>query len=234
VSGAVDRALAALPEEGVPSWRSLVLEELARDPARRRALDEAYAAGPVNPAPENLFRAFRECPFGRTSVVLCGQDPYPDPAFAVGLAFSVPPGEKQAQSLRNILRERRDDVGGVSEAESGDLSCWARQGVLLLNTSLSVRAGEPNSHRALWGDFAPRLLALLCARRAEPLVFLLWGREAGALGRTLEAQPQAGPRLFLYAAHPSPRSARRGFFGSRPFSRANGFLRASGAREIVW
>jgi len=236
--GVLARELEALPCGGAYSWYDLLSEELAGDPAHYASLDAAitaaYAAGGVNPAPENLLRAFRECPLEKTSVVICGQDPYPNREHAMGLAFSVPSGAKQAQSLRNILRELESDVGGSAEAKSGDLSCWARQGVLLLNTSLTVEEGRPNSHQTLWRGFAASLLARLNVRREGPLVYLLWGGQAAALGGRLRAVPAPGPRAFLCSAHPSPLSAYRGFFGSRPFSRANDFLRENGAAEILW
>ena len=234
--GILERQWQALPDEG---WRDILGEVFAADPARYGELDRTltalYETQTVNPAAENLLRAFRACPAERTVLVLCGQDPYPNREHAMGLSFSVPAGAKLPPSMKNILKELESDIGGVPLAAGGDLSGWAQQGVLLLNTSLSVREGEPNSHKALWSGFAVEVLTRLNQRRQGPLSFLLWGRQAHEIGRRMErTAPADAPRQYLYGVHPSPLSAYRGFFGSRPFSRINGFLAEHGEQPIQW
>ena len=236
--GILEQQLLQLPNCGERSWRELIGSEFSADRERYAALDrtltERYQTGAVNPPPEHIFRAFRECPFDETVVVICGQDPYPNASHAMGLSFSIPAGVKKPPSLKNILTELESDIGPEIRVGEGDLTSWARQGVLLLNTVLTVDAGAPNSHKKLWDGFAIRLLSQLNSLQKKPLVFLLWGNQAGALGEYLQKQVAAAPRLFLYSVHPSPLSAYRGFFGSRPFSRINQFLSDHGETPIQW
>jgi uracil-DNA glycosylase len=206
----------ALQGEGV--W-----EELCRLAERARAADG------IAPAPERIFRALDLVPPDAVRVVLLGQDPYPTPGHADGLCFSVQPGVAPPRSLRNIFREMQDDLG-VSPSSHGDLEAWARQGVLLLNTVLTVRLGAANAH-AGWGwqkvtDGIIRATASL----QQPIVFLLWGKSAEAKASLIGA----GRHLILTAPHPSPLSARRGFFGCRHFSKANAWIEAQGAKPIDW
>ena len=224
---------------GERSWHRLLAMEFARDPERYADLDRTltalYAAEPVNPARENLLKAFAACPLESVRVVICGQDPYPNASHAMGLSFSVPAGVKLPPSLKNILQELESDIGPEVQVRSGDLTPWAEQGVLLLNTALTVREGEPNSHKALWDGFAVRVLSLLNQYQQKPLVFLLWGKQAQDIGARMEKTAPTGyPRKFLYGVHPSPLSAYRGFFGSRPFSQINAFLQAQGQKPIRW
>lgn len=179
------------------------------------------------PAPQAIFRALELTPRERVRVVILGQDPYPTPGRATGLAFSFPRGEAPRDSLRNILAELASDTGQARQ--DGDLSGWARQGVLLLNTVLTVPAGRPQGHRDLgWQALSTEVLAATASD--GPRAFLLWGGPAQRLGARL---PRDG-HLFLESAHPSPLSARRGFFGSRPFSAVNGWLERRGAAPIDW
>ena len=160
-------------------------------------------------------------------MVILGQDPYPTPGRATGLAFSYPPGVRPAHSLANILRELAEDTGAARA--DGDLTGWARQGVLLLNTVLSVPVGMPDGHRDFgWQRLAGQVLARVAAR---PTAFVLWGRPAQAV-----AAPHLGGagHLVLRSPHPSPLSARRGFFGSRPFGAVNAWLVARGEAPIRW
>ena len=179
------------------------------------------------PGRSDIFRAFR-VPIESVRVVIVGQDPYPTPGHAVGLAFSTNRDVRPLpRSLANIYAELRDDVG-IPPAEHGDLSRWAEQGVLLLNTSLTVREGDAGSHRAWpWRDVTGAAIRAL-AERGGPLVAVLWGREAQW------AAPLLSGIDLIESAHPSPLSARRGFFGSRPFSRVNGLLVAQGGNPIDW
>jgi uracil-DNA glycosylase len=180
-----------------------------------------------HPAPEVLFRALELTPRDKVRVVILGQDPYPTRGRATGLAFSFPPDQPPRDSLRNILAEVAADTGQTRA--SGDLSAWARQGVLLLNTALSVPAGQANGHRHLgWDSLAREVLAATAAD--GPRAFLLWGGPAQRLCRDL---PRAG-HLFLESPHPSPLSAHRGFLGSRPFSATNRWLAGRGEPPIDW
>ena len=179
------------------------------------------------PAPEYLFRALDLTPRERVRVVILGQDPYPTEGRAQGLAFSFPKGERPRDSLKNILAELGADTGDLKM--DGDLSAWARQGVLLLNTALSVPLGQANGHKAWgWDKLVREILQTTAAD--GPRAFLLWGAPAQKLCSSL---PREG-HLFLESAHPSPLSAYRGFFGSKPFSKTNEWLVARGEPPIDW
>lgn len=179
------------------------------------------------PAGPNILRAFRE-PMADVRVLISGQDPYPTPGHPMGLSFSVAPDVRPLPgSLVNIFRELTDDIG-VRPCEHGDLSAWASQGVLLLNRVLTVRAGTPASHRGRgWEKVTEQAIRALVGR-GGPLVAILWGRDAQTL------KPLLGDVPTIESAHPSPLSASRGFFGSRPFSRANDLLVQQGAEPITW
>lgn len=182
----------------------------------------------LQPGPDAVFRALALCPPEKTRVVILGQDPYPTAGNADGLAFSVPPGKSLPASLRNIYREMTDDIGCTPP--DGDLGRWAEQGVLLLNTALTVPVGEANGHARLgWGPLVAEVLARVAALR--PLVFILWGGPAQKLAaKTVDL---SGHQVIA-SPHPSPLSSYRGFFGSRPFSRTNEWLIARGDRPIDW
>jgi uracil-DNA glycosylase len=183
----------------------------------------------VYPPAEEVWAAFACTPFERVRVLLLGQDPYHQPGQAHGLCFSVRPGVPRPPSLVNIFRELHDDLG-CPIREDGDLTGWAEQGVLLLNTVLTVRAGQAHSHRGQgWERFTDAVIAKL-NDRAPPLVFALWGNPAQRKARLIDTRRQA----VVLAAHPSPLSAHRGFFGSRPFSAINQALRRLGQDEIDW
>lgn len=214
-------------------WQTLLAGDLAQPwfEALERRVDAAYRAGPVFPPREKLFAAFAAAPPERVRVVILGQDPYHEPGQAMGMAFSVAEGVRLPPSLRNIFQERQSDLG-LPPPASGDLTAWARQGVLLLNTVLTVEAGRANSHKDLgWQRLTDAVLAALTTL-PQPMAFVLWGSQArkqAALCRS-----GAGPRLVLESAHPSPLSAYRGFFGSRPFSQVNDFLVEHGESAIDW
>lgn len=211
-----------------PGWAA-ALEPVAPDIARMgdflRA--EVAAGRPYLPVGDRVLRAF-EAPLDEVRVLIVGQDPYPTPGHAVGLSFSVDPSVRPVpRSLQNIYRELRDDLGIPAPAD-GDLTPWARQGVMLLNRVLTVRAGETGSHRGRgWEAVTDHAIRALVAR-AAPLVTILWGRDAGTL------RPLLGDTPIVASAHPSPLSASGGFFGSRPFSRANEYLVAAGAQPVDW
>jgi uracil-DNA glycosylase len=179
------------------------------------------------PAGSAVFRAFSE-PLASAKVLLVGQDPYPTPGHPMGLSFSVSPGLKALPpSLRNIFREYTDDLGFPPPA-TGDLTPWTMQGVMLLNRVLTVNPGSPGSHRGRgWEHVTEQAIRVLSARGA-PLVAVLWGKDAQGL------RPLLGDTPIVESVHPSPLSAHRGFFGSRPFSRANSLLREQGADPVDW
>lgn len=179
------------------------------------------------PAGDQVFRAFAE-PLAEVQVLIVGQDPYPTPGHPIGLSFAVAPDVRPLpRSLQNIYTELESDLG-IPRPESGDLRPWSRQGVMLLNRSLTVAPGSPASHRGKgWEAVTDRAIEAL-VERGGPLVAILWGRDARSLAPRLEGVP------IITSAHPSPLSASRGFFGSRPFSRANELLRSHGGRGVDW
>lgn len=208
-----------------PDWAG-ALAPVAEDFPR---IEEFLATetGQVLPAPDAILRAFT-LPFAEVKVLIVGQDPYPTPGHAVGLAFSAAPQVRPVpRSLVNIFKELQDDVG-VPIPDHGDLSVWAEQGVLLLNRVLTVRAGEAASHQGGGWERITECAIRALAARGTPLVSVLWGRAAGTLAPLLEPTP------VLLSPHPSPLSARRGFFGSRPFSRVNAHLASQGAAPVDW
>lgn len=217
-----------------PDWAEALAPEAARIHTIGDELERRRRSGThILPPPESILRAFA-LPADRVKVLIIGQDPYPTPGHAVGLSFSVAPTVRPLpRSLVNIYKELKDDLG-IEPAPHGDLSAWADQGVLLLNRALSVDAGQANSHRNLgWEPITELAVRTLAARRRAdgspaPLVAVLWGRQAQALSPLLGAAPR------VESAHPSPLSASRGFFGSRPFSRVNTMLREQGASPIDW
>ncbi|GAA2991335.1 uracil-DNA glycosylase [Streptosporangium longisporum] len=179
------------------------------------------------PSGPNVLRAFQQ-PFDQVKVLIVGQDPYPTPGHPIGLSFSVAADVKPIPgSLRNIYKELTEDLG-LPMPSNGDLTPWTEQGVLLLNRVLTVMPGKPASHRGKgWEEITARAIEALVAR-GTPLVSILWGRDA----RTL--RPMLGDLPAVESAHPSPLSARSGFFGSRPFSRTNDLLRQQGATPVEW
>ena len=191
-------------------------------------IEAALASDPreILPPARTRFAALERCQPEATRVVILGQDPYPTPGHAHGFAFSVTPETPLPRSLKNIFREMADDLG--TSPTTGDLTPWAAQGVLLLNTALSVPSGAAGAHAKLgWSTLTTQILAHL---DPAPRAFLLWGRPAQAFAKHL-AQPH---HLIVESAHPSPLSASRGFFGSRPFSRVNAWLETRGQTPITW
>ena len=211
-----------------PDWADALAPVAGRIAAMGDFLRAELAAGRgYFPAGANVLRAFTR-PLGDVRVLVVGQDPYPTPGHAVGLSFSVAPNVRPLpRSLANIYAELNTDLG-IAPAVHGDLSAWFSQGVLLLNRVLTVRPGAPGSHRGKgWEQVTQQAIEALVAR-GGPLVAILWGRDAQNL------QPMLGDVPVIASAHPSPLSARSGFFGSRPFSRTNAALEAQGASPIDW
>ncbi len=191
---------------------------------------ERAAGQIIYPADRDIFNAFRYTAYERLKVVILGQDPYHEPGQAMGLAFSVPAGIQVPPSLRNIFAELSRDVPGFAIPNHGNLIPWARQGVLLLNTVLTVRAGQAFSHHNQgWEEFTDGVIRAV-NEHAQGVVFMLWGRPA----RSKAALIDRSRHLVLEAAHPSPLSANRGFFGCRHFSRANAYLASQGKGAVNW
>lgn len=206
-------------------WNAPYFQALLRRVAAERAAETVY------PPSGREFFALTATPPEQVRVVLLGQDPYHEPRQATGLAFSVGRGVRFPPSLRNIFTELESDLG-IAPPESGDLTGWAEQGVLLLNTVLTVRAGQANSHAAWgWQRFTDAVIAATAAL-PQPVVYLLWGAQAQKKAALLTER--TAPTCILSAPHPSPLSSYRGYFGSRPFSRANDFLTAHGSAAIDW
>ena len=211
-------------------WKKALREEFLSEyfAKIKENLLAAKAREIVYPPGNLIFNAFNLTPFERVRAVILGQDPYHGAHQAMGLSFSVPRGVRIPPSLVNIYKEIKSDLG-ISEPASGDLSYWAKQGVLLLNASLSVGANRANSHSGFgWQIFTDAVIKILSARR-QNLVFMLWGNFAKAKSALIDAQRH----LILTAAHPSP-LAGGAFFGCRHFSRCNEYLRAHGLGEIDW
>jgi uracil-DNA glycosylase len=212
-----------------PGWADALEPVAGRIAAMGDFLRAEVAAGRrYLPAGENVLRAFKQ-PFAAVRVLIVGQDPYPTPGYAVGLSFSVAPEVRRLPgSLVNIFREYSEDLGYPTPT-TGDLTPWAERGVLLLNRVLTVQPGKPGSHRGKgWEEVTEQAIRALAARKTEPLVAILWGRDARTLAPLLEGIPA------VESAHPSPYSAANGFFGSRPFSRANHLLEQEGAQPVNW
>ena len=203
-------------------WDLLLADEFKKEYylKLREFLKKEYFTRTVYPDMYDIFNALRYTAYKDVKVVILGQDPYHEPGQAHGLAFSVLPGVPIPPSLQNIYKELHDDLG-IPIPTTGCLTPWAKQGVLLLNTALTVRAHQANSHRGKgWEQFTDQVIRLL-SQREEPMVFILWGANARAKKELIDGQRH----LILESVHPSPLSASRGFFGGKYFSRANAFLR---------
>lgn len=215
-------------EEG---WRNILAEQWEM-PYFKTLTDfvrTQYATTTVYPPASKIFAAFDACPFDKVKVVILGQDPYHGPGQANGLCFSVNPGVPFPPSLINIFKEVSSDTGAAAPSD-GDLSRWARQGVFMLNSVLTVEQGRAASHASRgWETLTDATIAALSANR-EHLVFLLWGSYAINKGKLIDRSKH----LVLTSVHPSPLSAHRGFFGNRHFSRANEYLQAHGITPIQW
>ena len=238
-------------------WDGLLAEEWQKPYYQelRSFLIEEYKNGTVYPPAGDIYNALRLTDYDDVKAVILGQDPYHEPGQAHGLAFSVPVGVTAPPSLVNILKELESDTGcGAAPGEAGPpaassgsgcslpkqtsggiLDPWAKQGVLLLNTVLTVRAHQAGSHRGKgWEQFTDRIIELLASRQT-PMVFILWGANAGAKeGLILKAQGEHRRHLIIKAPHPSPLSAYRGFFGGSYFSRCNYFLEDNGIEPVDW
>lgn len=212
-------------------WEELLRPEFAKPYFQSLSafVDSQYSSCNCFPPADRIFEAFRLCPFEDVKVVLLGQDPYHEPGQAMGLSFSVPEGVKLPPSLRNIYKEVEADCG-AKPVQNGDLTRWARQGVLLLNATLTVEQGKAGSHaKKGWEVFTDQVIKAV-SDHLEGVVFLLWGSYAGRKRELIDESRH----LVLESAHPSPLSAYRGFFGNLHFRRANEYLEAHGKKTIAW
>lgn len=219
-----------LPKIPAP-WRQVLKGETARPyfVELQKFLAREYATETVYPPEKDVFAALKLTPYDEVNVLLLGQDPYPGPNQAHGLSFSVRPGVAIPASLRNMFAELKTDIEGFQMPNNGSLESWARQGVLLLNAVLTVRAGAPNSHKGRgWETFTDAIIRKV-GEKQTPVVFALWGKYAQKKTDLIEARHK-----IVTCAHPSPLSARHGFFGCRPFSKINAALKRAGKPEIDW
>lgn len=211
------------------AWHQLIKAQLPENYFGKinHFLDQVYAEGIVYPPREKVFAAIQTTDLEKVKVVILGQDPYHGPGQAQGLSFSVPDQLPAPPSLQNVLKELADDIG---VRVGHDLTSWAEQGVLLLNACLTVPAGQANGHAGqIWELFTDAVIKVVNGLE-QPVVYILWG----AYARKKKALITNPSHLVIESAHPSPLSAYRGFFGSKPFSQANAYLRSGGAGEIDW
>lgn len=219
-------------ENNLQKWIELYYETPERGDDFMQLRDDIYDGAytqytpPIYPSREKVFAALELVEPEDVKVVLIGQDPYHTPGQAQGLSFSLPDGAKTQPSMRNILKELKDDLG--IDRMSQDLTGWAKQGVLLLNRSLTVEEGKPNGMTDLWVSVTDTLVDII-ASLPQPIIFVLWGKNAQELEKIV-----AGRKPCLKSAHPSPFSAYRGFFGSKPFSKINQYLEENGETPIDW
>ncbi|MBP1579437.1 MAG: uracil-DNA glycosylase [Oscillospiraceae bacterium] len=212
-------------------WDALLADEIQKDYYKklRAFLISEYTTRRIYPPMEDIFNALKHTTYSDVRAVILGQDPYHGPGQAHGMCFSVKKGTPPPPSLQNIFKEMKSDLG-IDPPAHGELTSWADNGVLLLNTVLTVREGQANSHRGMgWEQFTDRIIQLL-NQREKPMVFLLWGGNARSKARLI-TNPN---HLVLQCAHPSPLSAYNGFFGCRHFSKANEFLTSHGMEPINW
>ena len=213
------------------SWKNLLSTEFEKEYFLRlqETVRLEYKTKTIYPNPKDIFKAFDLTPVKDVKVVIIGQDPYHGPGQAQGLCFSVPNGIRIPPSLSNIFRELKNDLG-INIPEHGDLSSWSRQGVLLLNTVLTVEKGIANSHKGIGWERFTKIAIQLLSDKCSGIVFILWGKQAEHKKTIIDKKKH----LILTSVHPSPLSAYNGFFGTKHFSRTNKYLRRNGREEIRW
>ncbi len=215
-----------------PSWKKALEQEFVKDYFTKLAsfVKSEYLSSTVYPPAKFIFRAFELTPFDKVKVVILGQDPYHGKGQANGLSFAVSQGTKIPPSLQNMYKEILSDLGHYSNWDGGDLEAWAKQGVLLLNATLTVKGASPGSHQKIgWEDFTDAAVKALSDQK-ENLVFILWGNYAQKKGTIIDESKH----LVIKSPHPSPFSAYSGFFGSKPFSRCNTYLLEQKIEPIIW
>ena len=214
------------------SWRPVLADEFEKPYFQKLIafVKGEYATATVYPAGSQIFQAFAATPFDQVQVVILGQDPYHGRGQAHGLSFSVQDGQRTPPSLVNIFKELQTDIPGTAVATNGNLYRWAQQGVLLLNATLTVRAGEPASHQKRgWEEFTDAVIRKVSAERPH-VVFILWGAYAGKKSELIDERKH----LVIKSVHPSPFAADKGFFGSKPFSKANAWLAEHRLTPVKW
>lgn len=214
-----------------PSWKKHLEAEFGKDYFKQLVefVKQEYISKTIYPQGKQIFRAFNETPFNKVKVIILGQDPYHTPGVANGLAFSANPDQRVPPSLKNIFKELKNDLD-IEAPDNPDLTKWAKEGVLLLNATLTVRKGEAGSHQGKgWEEFTDAVIKTLSDQK-EHLVFFLWGSYAQKKGEVIDETRH----LVIRSPHPSPFSADRGFFGSTPFSKANMYLEDHGKEPIDW
>lgn len=213
------------------SWKNALTDEFSKEYFINLTefIKQKYNESVVYPPASKIFEAFNLCPFDKVKVVILGQDPYHGPQQAHGLSFSVPEGQPKPPSLLNIFKELQHDLG-VSPRQSGNLEHWAKQGAFLLNAILTVEASKPASHQGVgWEQFTDAVIRTI-ADKKEHVVFILWGAYAQKKSIFIDEKKH----YIIRSVHPSPLSASRGFFGSKPFSKTNNFLTSHGLEPINW
>lgn len=215
----------------IKSWYNLLSSEFNNEKFKnlQAFLNKQYANFNIYPDAKDVFKALNLVKFNDVKVVIIGQDPYHQPGQAHGLCFSVKEGTKIPPSLKNIYKEIENETKKKS-ITNGDLTSWAKQGILLLNSTLTVRENCPNSHKNLGWEIITKKIISLLSERKEPVIFLLWGANAQEIGRDIDKSKH----YVLSCAHPSPLSANNGFFGCGHFNKVNEILRKLGKKEIVW
>ena len=214
------------------SWRPVLADEFEKPYFQKLIafVKGEYATATVYPAGSHIFHAFDATPFDQVRVVILGQDPYHGRGQAHGLSFSVQDGQRTPPSLVNIFKELQSDIPGTAVASNGNLDRWAQQGVLLLNATLTVRAGEPASHQKRgWEEFTDAVIRKVSNERPH-VVFILWGAYAGKKSELIDERKH----LVIKSVHPSPFAADKGFFGSKPFSKANAWLAEHRLTPVKW
>ncbi len=213
------------------TWQDIIKDEQSKDYYKKiqEFLEQEYKTKKIYPSRDKLFKAFDLCKYEELKVVILGQDPYHQPSQAQGLAFSTPASIKNPPSMVNIIKEVISDIGDC-EVLDGDLTPWAKQGVLLINTVLSVEDSKPNSHKNKgWEKFTDNIIKYISENKKD-IVFILWG--AGAIKKTKIINETK--HHIITSPHPSPLSSYRGFFGSKPFSKTNNFLKSINKEQIIW
>ena len=216
----------------IKGWKTL-FDELNSDSQYcelQHNVQEEYAHHEVYPPCNQIYRALEITSFEDIKVIIVGQDPYHQPGQAHGLAFSVPKGVTPPASLKNIYKEIKNDLGTSKDMADGDLSLWAEQGVLLLNTSLTVRRDSPGSHARIGWEQLTNTIITKISQEKEHCVFILWGSHAQKKQLLIDSEKH----LIITTPHPSPLSSYRGFFGSKPFSKTNQYLKNNGKKQIQW
>jgi uracil-DNA glycosylase len=225
------------PSTITSDWREILESEFSKPYMCELAAEikrERLSGTPIYPPKNLVFNAFNYTPYTQTKVVIMGQDPYHGEGQAHGLSFSVPNGVKPPPSLKNIFKEVESDIGKAVTLQGGNLESWAKQGVLLLNATLTVRKGAPRSHFGKgWETFTDRVVELLL-QREQPVIFLLWGKSAKEKVENVFHRVPSTASSYLTASHPSPYSAHAGFFGCKHFSQANAFLEKNALTPIIW